>query len=150
EVSDWQALLGEGSVRRLHLSIDDVNEAFKASGNRAAAARPAQGAPEDTFIDLYAAVVSQPAIGRSLLGEAEFATLQRLLAPGQHAVLIAGEGAYSFKGSGYVRGGIFDRIELVQGSETIRFRDRHDRRIGSIRAAGAPALKEIDVFTIPD
>lgn len=150
ELADWQTLIGEGSVRRLHLSVGDVNQAFERSGNRAAAARPAKGAPEDTFIDLYAAVVSQPAIGKSLLGEAEFANLQRLLVPGQHAVLIAGEGAYSFKGSGYVRGGIFDRIELVQGAETIRFRDRHDRRVGSIKAAGVPKLKEMDVFIIPE
>ena len=30
-------------------------------------------------------------------------------------MLIAGRGAYSWKGSGYVRGGIFDRIALIQG-----------------------------------
>src|SRR5690606_6618034 len=47
-------------------------------------------------------------------------------------------------------GGIFDRIELIQGAETIRFRDQFHRRVGAIAAAGAPALKEIGIFVIPE
>ncbi|HMA14423.1 MAG: 4Fe-4S binding protein [Bacteroidota bacterium] len=148
-VADWQSLLGDGSVRRLSLSVGQVNEAFARSGNAKAAARPERGQPEDGFIDLYVALVSQPAIGRSLLGEAEYANLQRMLEDGQHAILIAGEGRYSFKGSGYVRGGIFDRIELVQGTETVRFRDRLHRRIGDLAAEGAPRFKEIGIFAVP-
>src|SRR5690606_25102907 len=126
------------------------NRAFEASGNEAAARRPERGEPGDPFIDLYVALVSHPAIGRSLLGDEEFANVRQMLAPGQHAVLVAGGGRYSFKGSGYVRGGIFDRIELVQRAETIRFRDRQHRRVGTIVAPGAPALKEIGVFAIPE
>jgi NosR/NirI family nitrous oxide reductase transcriptional regulator len=150
ELADWQFLLGEGAVRRLNLSVGQVNEAFQRSGNAKAAARRERGEPEDAFIDLYVALVSQPTIGRSLLGEAEYANLQKMLGEGQHAVLVAGEGRYSFKGSGYVRGGIFDRIELVQGTETVRFRDRLHRRIGDIAAAGAPRFPEIGVFLVPE
>jgi NosR/NirI family transcriptional regulator, nitrous oxide reductase regulator len=150
EITDWLTLLGEGSVRRLSLSVGEVNEAFERSGNAKAAARPERGEPEDPFIDLYVALVSHPAVGRSLLGEAEYANLQKMLGEGQHAVLVAGEGRYSFKGSGYVRGGIFDRIELIQGTETVRFRDRLHRRIGDIAAEGAPRFPEIGVFAIPD
>jgi NosR/NirI family nitrous oxide reductase transcriptional regulator len=149
-LADWQTLLGDGSVRRLNLSVGQVNEAFQRSGSAKAAGRPERGQPADAFIDLYVALVSQPAIGRSLLGEAEYANLQKMLGEGQHAILVAGEGRYSFKGSGYVRGGIFDRIELVQGTETVRFRDKLHRRIGSIAAEGAPRFPEIGVFAIPD
>ena len=112
EVRDWDSLLGDGSVRRLHLSIGEVNEAFLRSGNQAAADNPEPGDPDDTFIDLYAAPGQradhrpQPARRRGL--RAAGARLR----PGQQAILVAGEGVYSFKGSGYVRGGIFDRIEL--------------------------------------
>ena len=150
EVTDWETLLGEGAVRRLVLTVGQVNEAFAQSGDPDAAARPESGAPEDPFVELYAALVSQPAIGRSLLGEDAYATLAERLEPGQHAILIAGDGDYSFKGSGYVRGGIFDRIEVHQGTETIRFRDRLHRRINSIVADGAPNLREIGTFIIPD
>ena len=43
EVRDWETLLGDGSVRRLHLSIGEVNEAFATSGNQAAADAPEPG-----------------------------------------------------------------------------------------------------------
>ena len=65
-------------------------------------------------------------------------------------MLIAGRGLYSWKGSGYVRGGIFDRIALIQGEETIRFRDRNHRRLRHIAAEGAPDFPEIALFTLPD
>jgi len=148
-LADWSALLKEGAVRHLHLTVGQVNKAFVDSGNSIAAQRPEPGPEDADFIDLYVALVSQPAIGRSLLGEDEYASVKQMLAPEQAAILVAGDGIYSFKGSGYVRGGIFDRIELVQGAETIRFRDRLHRRVGSLRAAGAPVLKDIGVFLVP-
>lgn len=150
EVRDWENLLGNGSVRRLHLSIGEVNDAFARGVNQAAADAPEPGDPGDTFIDLYAAPVSVPGIGRSLLGDAGYAALAARLRPGQHAILVAGEGVYSFKGSGYVRGGIFDRIELIQDGRTLRFRDRDHTRLGDIAADGAPRLPEIALFTVPE
>ena len=149
EVRDWESLLGDGSVRRLHLTIGEVNDAFAHSGNQAAADNPEAGEADDTFIDLYAALVSVPEIGRSLLGAAAYDRLAARLRPGQHAILVAGEGAYSFKGSGYVRGGIFDRIELLQDGRTLRFRDRDHTRIGDVAADGAPRLPEIGLFVVP-
>lgn len=145
---DWQALLGDGSVRRLQLSVGEVNEAF--SDDAKAAKRPETGGPKDQFVDLYMGLVSQPAIGRSLLGDEEYENLVAALKPGQAAILITGGGRYSFKGSGYVRGGIFDRIEVTQGTETVRFRDRQHRRIGRIAADGAPSYRDADVFIIPE
>jgi len=148
-VVDWKTLLEQGAVRNLRLTVGEVNKAFEDSGNKAAAKRRERGPGSATFIDLYVALVSQPSIGRSLLGEAEFQSVVRMLQPGQQAILVVGEGIYSFKGSGYVRGGIFDRIQLIQGAETIRFRDHEHRRIGAIAAAGAPSFKEIDAFIVP-
>ena len=149
-IAGWQELLDEGAVGHLALTVGEVNARFAQAGDPAAARRPQAGAPGNPFIDLYVALVSQPAIGRSLLGESEYATMLGMLAPGQQAILVGGDGIYSFKGSGYVRGGIFDRIELVQGAETIRFRDQFHRRVGTIAAAGAPALKEIGIFVVPE
>jgi len=68
EIRVWETLVGDGSVRRLHLTIGEVNEAFARSGNAAAADSPEPGDPDDTFIDLYVAPASVPTIGRSLLG----------------------------------------------------------------------------------
>lgn len=147
---DWMGLLGDGSVRRLRLSVGDINAAFERSGNAEAAAHPEAGDPNETFIDLYAALASVPAIGKSLLGEAGYERLRSRLKPGQQAILVAGDGRYSFKGSGYVRGGIFDRIEIEQDGNGARFRDRNHERLGAIEAEGAPALREISLFTVPE
>lgn len=150
EIRDWKSLLDDGSIGRLKLTVKEVNEAFEKSGNKEAAEHAEAGDSDNTFIDLYAALVSVPAIGRSLLGNAGYERLRGRLKPGQQAILIAAEGIYSFKGSGYVRGGIFDRIQLEQDGSGTRFRDRNHERLGAIEAEGAPALREIALFTVPD
>jgi NosR/NirI family nitrous oxide reductase transcriptional regulator len=148
-VEDWIDLVGDGSVRRLKLSIADVNRAFEAAGDVVAMERPETGDADEIFIELYTALVSIPTVGRSVLGDAGHRNLGKRLAPGRHAILIAGNGRYSFKGSGYVRGGIFDRFQLIQGDNSIRFRDRDHKRLRIVAASGAPSLREVDLFYIP-
>lgn len=150
EARDWPSLLGDGSVRRLRLSVGEINQAFESSGKQEAVQHPEPGNPDDTFIDFYVALVSVPTIGKSLLGKDGYSRLRERLKPEQHAILVAGGGRYSFKGSGYVRGGIFDRIELEQDGSGTRFRDRNHERLGAIQAPGAPALSEVGVFTLPE
>ena len=149
EIHDWATLAGDGSVRALLLDISQVNAAFAATGDPKAIARPEKGAPEETFIDMRVALASVPSIGLSLLGEAEYANLVEWIGADGHAILVSGRGRYSFKGSGYVRGGIFDRIQLIQGDRSIRFFDRDHKRLGDIAAAGAPTFPELDLFRIP-
>ncbi|WP_204115905.1 NosR/NirI family protein [Shimia biformata] len=149
DVSDWQTLSGDGSVRRLTLDIGQVNAAFEATGDARAIKRPEPGAPEDTFIDMHMALVSVPSIGRTLLGDHEYENLTKWLDEGEHAVLVLGRGAYSFKGSGYVRGGIFDRIQLIQGDTSVRFFDKQQRRLGDLATLDSPSFSELDIFKIP-
>jgi NosR/NirI family transcriptional regulator, nitrous oxide reductase regulator len=145
----WEQLLGDGSVRRLHLTVGDVNKAFAQAGDPRAAQRPEPGPDDDTFIDLYVGLASAPVIGRSLLGATGYETLRQHLGPDQQAFVIMGTGRYSFRGSGYVRGGIFDRIEVTQDRETIRFHDHDYDRLASVAAEGAPEFPEIGLFTTP-
>ena len=149
ETSDWMTLLGDGSVRSLRMTVGEVSEAFRQAGQTIAADKPETKNPQDRFIDLYLAPVSVPTIGRTLLGDAAYDRLAHKLKPGQSAILVAGDGAYSFKGSGYVRGGIFDRIELLQSGQGVRFRDRDHTRIPALAADGAPRLREIALFVVP-
>ncbi len=148
-VEDWQTLTGDGSVRHFTLDVETINADFAALGDPRAAAHTEPGSGSDAYIDVWTALVSQPAIGRSLLGDAEYANLKALLKEGDEAILVAGRGRWSFKGSGYVRGGIFDRIQVIQGDISHRFRDREHRRVGRLAAAGAPDMTETDVFIIP-
>nr|WP_236019450.1 NosR/NirI family protein [Fuscibacter oryzae] len=147
--ADWLALEGDGTVRRLSLDVGQVNAAFAALPDPRAAQRAMTDPPTTTFIDMEMALVSPPAIAKAVLGEAEAANLAGWLKPGDQAVAIAANGIYSFKGSGYVRGGIFDRIVLVQDDVTVRFHDRDHKRLVSIPAPGAPGFTESDLFRIP-
>ncbi|PQV55867.1 NosR/NirI family nitrous oxide reductase transcriptional regulator [Defluviimonas denitrificans] len=146
---DWMTLEGDGTLRRLALDVGQVNAAFEALGDPRATERALTEAPETTFIEMQAALVSQPAIARALLGEATAKNLSTWLKEGENAIAIVGRGLYSFKGSGYVRGGIFDRIVLIQDDVSVRFRDRMHKRIVSLAAEGAPAFTEADLFKIP-
>lgn len=148
-INDWHTMSGDGTVRRMTLDVGQINAAFEEAGDPRAIKRPIKKDPETTYIDMHAALVSAPSIGKSLLGDAEYANLVEWLDEGEQAILIAGRGLYSFKGSGYVRGGIFDRIQLIQGDISVRFHDKQQRRLGEIAADGAPSFTELDLFKIP-
>lgn len=149
EVLDWMTLTGDGSIRRMSLDIAQINEAFQQQGDPRAIKRPEKGPDTDSYIDMYLALADVPSIGLSLLGTAEYDNLKARLKEGEHAILVMGRGRYSFKGSGYVRGGIFDRIQLIQDDISVRFHDRQQNRVGEIAADGAPAFTEMDLFIIP-
>lgn len=147
--TDWMTLEGDGTLRRLSLDVGQINEAFAAMDDVRAGQRALTEAPETTFIEMQVALVSVPAIGRAILGDAVDENLNNWLEDGDNAIAIVGRGLYSFKGSGYVRGGIFDRIYLIQDDVSVRFRDRMHKRINTIAADGAPVFSEADLFKIP-
>ncbi len=146
---DWMTLEGDGTLRRLSLDVGQVNAAFAALGDERAIARALTEAPETTFIEMQTALVSHPAIARAILGEGEAANLAATLKPGEHAIVVVGRGIYSFKGSGYVRGGIFDRFVMIQDDVSVRFRDKMHKRLVGVQAEGAPEFTEADLFIIP-
>jgi len=148
-ISDWQTLTNDGSVRSLRLDISQINQAFINTGDQRAIKRPDKGNAEDTFIEMHVGLVSVPEIGRTLLGDDEYNNLVKWLNEGEEAILVLGRGKYSFKGSGYVRGGIFDRIQLIQGDAAARFFDKQHRRLGRLAPDDAPTFTELDFFKIP-
>jgi NosR/NirI family nitrous oxide reductase transcriptional regulator len=158
--ADWIFLTGDGSIRRMLITRDEVNEAFEDSAAEIEDGEdegpticvPLAGGGErcDVFVDLYYAYLNVPTIGRNLLGESQYNWLMTQLKPGEHALAVMANGVYSFKGSGYVRGGIFDRIQVGQGEESINFRDLDYHRLSDVYAAGIPEFKEMGIFIIRD
>lgn len=145
--ASWTTLTGDGSIRRMLLNRGQVDDAFigtEAEGVEAA--RPEQR--DDTFIDLYVAELNPPTIGRNLLGEKQYQNLMDELKSDEHAIVVLGNGDYSFKGSGYVRGGIFDRIQLRQFGDIISFRDLDFYRLSDVYAEGMPRFTEMGIFII--
>lgn len=129
---NWQALLKEGSIGHLTVQSGDVGMANN-------------GQP---YIDLYFGYLNAPAIGRSILGGRNYNQLMADLKPGEHAIFIVANGTASFKGSGFVRGGIYDRIQVAQDMDSFTFRDTDYRNLYGIQAGNAPEFRESGIFII--
>ncbi|MEH6354279.1 transcriptional regulator NosR [Pseudomonas sp. 3JA] len=147
EPADWKTLTGNGAVRRLHLTRGQVDATFKGTdAEQVEVASAAQA--DDTFIDLYVTHLNPPTIGRNLLGDGQYRTLMSELKPGEQAIAVMGSGRYSFKGSGYVRGGIFDRVLVRQFGDVISFRDMDFQRLDDVAAEDMPEFDEMAVFIV--
>ncbi|MBF0164585.1 MAG: regulatory protein NosR [Magnetococcales bacterium] len=149
KASDWNSLLGDGSVRRMTLNHGDVDGAFAKLGAPSGEPYVKVMPPETLFIDLHIALVTPEAIGKNLLGEAEFANMREWLAPGQQALLIVANGSYSYRGSGFVRGGIFDRFKINQDGSSILLHDYQYRRLRDL-GPDMPTFEEIGLFKMPE
>lgn len=144
----WDEMLGSGAIRRLTLSRGQIDDAFKGTeAEKVGKANDPQQRGE-TFIDLYTALLNPPSIGRNLLGERQYRDLMDSLKPGEHAVVVMGDGQYSFKGSGYVRGGIFDRVQIRQFGDIMSFRDLDYIRLSDTYATGMPHFPEMAIFIV--
>ena len=148
EIRDWHDLVGDGSVKRLKLTQKEVNAAFRDSGVQIAQDGPVEN-------DFGGSSYMLPRFQFHLLGEVCWGRLSTgiLLAISKlhkRPCCYPQWAEYSFKGSGYVRGGIFDRFEVIQNDNAIRFRDVDHKRLRRLTAEGAPVLKDVDLFLLPE
>ena len=134
----WPMLVAEGAVRRLVLTR---GEAARLTG-------VPDSEPDKTFIELWLALATPPAIGESLVDQRVFERELARLGPDDNLVLIGGTGLYSFMGTEWRRSGVFDRIEIVQGATTVRFAAADYTHVNALRAPGAPELREIGLFRV--
>jgi len=145
---NWLELTGDGSIRRMVLNNKQIEHSFV--GTEGELAEPlSEEESNAAFIDLYYTQLNIPTIGRNLIGDSEYKWLQNELKEGEHALALMGNG-FSFKGSGYVRGGIFDRIQIHQGDNVFSFRDLDQYRINDLYSEGSPRFKEMSIFVIRD
>lgn len=127
----WKAMVDEGSIQRLVVSAADAGEAGTGM-----------------LIDIHFGYLNPPALGRSVLGTKAYDALMAALRPGEHAIFVVASGAASFKGSGFARGGIFERIQVAQDLDTFLFRDLDYLSLPAIEAEGAPVFSESGIFII--
>ena len=132
---DWATLVAEGAVQRLVVTPEQV------------------GLPPspDPFIELWFGDLSHPETGRAVLGENGWKDLKSRIGEHDHAIFVIRTGGReSFKGSGFVRGGIYDRVQVRQEHDVFTFRDTHYLNLYGVQAAGAPAFNESGIFIIRD
>ncbi|MCY1325657.1 ferredoxin-type protein, NapH/MauN family [compost metagenome] len=146
--ASWDEMLGSGAIRRLTLTRGQIDDAFKGTEAEKVGKANDPQQREETFIDLYTALLNPPSIGRNLLGERQYRDLMDSLKPGEQAVVVMGDGQYSFKGSGYVRGGIFDRVQIRQFGDIMSFRDLDYIRLSDTYATGMPHFPEMAIFIV--
>ena len=101
---------------------------------------------EGDFVALWYTIADAPQIGRAILGDRDYEHLMAQVEPGQHIFVVLGNGSSSFKGSAFVRGGIFDRVRVKQGLQELSFRDTDYKNLPALYAQGAPRFKEGAVF----
>ncbi|MEC5212346.1 NosR/NirI family nitrous oxide reductase transcriptional regulator [Polaromonas sp. CG_9.5] len=129
----WDELVGRGAVQHLLVMPEQLGQERSA----------------DPFIELWFGNLSQPDIGKSVLGATGWASLKQQLKDGEHAIfVIRTRGRESFKGSGFVRGGLYDRVQVKQGADSFTFRDLDYLNLYGVQAAGAPRFNESAIFII--
>ncbi|MEZ5787961.1 MAG: 4Fe-4S binding protein [Xanthobacteraceae bacterium] len=138
--ASWPTLVGEGAVRSLTLTRGEAARLLN---------MPPDAEAEKPFITLWLALATPPAIGESLVDRRTYERQLARLGLEDDLVLIGASGLYSFMGTEWRRSGVFDRIEIVQGTTTIRFKADDYTRVDSLHAPGAPELREIGLFSIP-
>jgi NosR/NirI family nitrous oxide reductase transcriptional regulator len=146
EKKSWLDLTADGSIRKLYLTNQTVQNAFVGTEAEAVDKVPASQAKE-MFAEIYYALADIPSIGKNLLGESDYQWLIQDLKAGEHLIAVFGNG-YSYKGSGYVRGGIFDRIQIHQNNNSISFRDLEHNRVADLYTENAPRFNEMSVFKV--
>lgn len=147
QAAGWEPLTGNGAIRRMLVTRGTVDEAFKGTEAEGVDTAPADERDEP-FIDMYYAYLNAPTIGRNLLGESQYTWLMGEIKPGDHAIAVMANGVFSFRGSGYVRGGIFDRVQIVQDNQAITFRDSDYYRLSDVYAEDMPDFSEMAIFII--
>lgn len=147
DITGWQTLLDEGSIRRLSVDVKQATDAIDAFAGKLypPGAAPPGDAP---FIELYTGLLTPARVGQSLLGDKLYNRLINEMDVGGQLVFIAADGAFSFKGTRYVREGRFDRFRLLQGTQTLQFEKNDHVRIDALEVEDAPEFREIAVFKI--
>ena len=128
----WDQLVKEGSVLRLTVKPEQL------------------GMPraDQPYVDMYFGYLNTPSVGKSVLGDGGYRNLMSRLGPDDHAIFIVSNGSDTFKGSGFVRGGIFDRVQVAQDMDAYTFRDLDYLNLWGLEAPGAPSYKESAIFII--
>lgn len=132
EKKSWRELYKEGSIERLLVMASDIGI----------------WGEDKPWMDLYFGYLNLPTIGKNVLGKYRYESLMRRLNPGDKAIFIIGSGEYSFKGSGFVRGAIFDRIQVTQEDESFTFKDLDYYNLTSLPLEDAPEFNEGGIFII--
>jgi len=102
----------------------------------------------DLLVDIYFADLKHPSIGKNILGDNYYNELIEEIGDKKSAIIILNNGRWSFKGSGFVRGGIFDRFRIEQGNNVFTFRDNDLKNVYDLDLIDIDSFRETGIFII--
>ncbi len=131
----WSELVAAGAIQRIR--IDDGGKTGAGS--------------QDVALELYAAALTPPSIGRNLLGSMRYGEHVSAHSPQDLIVLLMGNGPYSFVGTEVFATGTFDRIRIEQGARTfvLQREPKQYQYLPFVSAGAAPKFDEIGLFRVP-
>ncbi len=128
--ADWQTLLDNGAVQLLVWDGED----------RDAGTGPAS--------EVAVALATPAGIGRNLFGRRWHNHHLSNLEFGEHLVMVAGRGRYSWRGSNYKATGVFDRVRIIQDDRVILLRADMALPPTALRVAGGPKFNELALLRL--
>lgn len=100
------------------------------------------------LIDIYFTDLKHPSIGINILGKIEYEDLFKDLTNNESAILILNKSEWSFKGSGFARGGIYERFHIEQNDNTFRFRGQNFKHVFELELMDIEHFRESGIFIL--
>jgi transcriptional regulator of nitric oxide reductase len=144
----WQELAAEGSLVDLTVTVGAAEAALSERGARLYPEGVDAPPADKALIDLYFGLATPARVGHNLFGDKVYNRAMAALTEGDHLLFVGGTGAMSYKGTAYVRSGIFDRLQVVQGARTIALLKDGYQRVEELAIDDGPALRDLSLFTI--
>ena len=133
-LASWEQLLAQGAIAKRRITSGDVIDAMKKAGVTGAKLDEDVGAPDATYVEMFAGLFTPPSVGRNLAGSRNYDEYMQRFPQGSQVIAIASNGPYDFIGTAHNRqanGYRFDRIRIVQGDKTFEFANPQFQRIGT-------------------
>jgi len=119
---DWEQLVSDGLIMPLHLTRNQVDQAFADSGFENGETTNLV-APEKAEYTLWVADLRIPTVARNLLDVQTLAEIETQFDVHEEPVLVMGRGRYSLLGRDFVRNAVPDHLLLNQGGHPVHIRD---------------------------
>src|SRR5215472_14641431 len=138
--ADWTQLETAGAISHLHVGYGELRD--KLTAKALLKIGDPSAAPSDSFIDLYAALVTPAGTGINVLGETWYAQYTAGRGINEQMILIAANSPYSFLGPDWEHADLVGPIELMQGERVMRLTPKQIKTLPFVHAKNAPDLTE--------
>jgi NosR/NirI family nitrous oxide reductase transcriptional regulator len=140
--ADWPELEAAGAIGHLRVLYGDLADKLGEAGAAKDGGGSAVSAADSVLVDFYVALLTPAGIGVNILGKTWYDQYTAGRGVDDQIILLAANGAYSFFGDGWEHGDVLDRVEIVQGTKTIRLPSAQIKTLPFLHVGKPPNLTE--------